>query len=197
MAHSSSRPIRLDSNDGARAYHSSVTGRASRGRRVRLHPARQVQQGPAGLTAGLPGQDRTVLREARDRGTAVAREVSCFHRQAGCLIGQGVAPEPALRQLDGLAPAPLAHRLTGQGAKRVLVLLKKFPAGRGDPLIELGSVPDREACQEPGNLGGERAFRLLRERASGSHGPHIESVGSAGRRNDRCQGCPLARRAGA
>ena len=58
----------------------------------------------------------------------------------------------------------MAHRLTGQGAERVLILLKKFPSGGGDPLIELGSVPDREACQESGNLGGERAFRLLRNK---------------------------------
>jgi len=43
----------------------------------------------------------------------------------------------------------------------VLILLEKLPARGGDPLIELGSVPDGEASQEPGDLGSERPLRLL------------------------------------
>jgi hypothetical protein len=42
-----------------------------------------------------------------------------------------------------------------------LILLKKLSARGGDPLIELRGVPDGEACQEPGDLGGERPPRLL------------------------------------
>ena len=96
-----------------------------------------------------------------------------------------------------VAPAPLTHRLPGQGAKRMLILLQQLPAGGGDPFVELGSVPNRETGEEAGDLGGERALRFLRYQAYGSHGPRTRSAGSARPSPDRYGRRLLARRAGA
>ncbi len=104
VAHSSSRAIRLDSNDGARANHSSVTGRALEGvasdstRRARLSRLRLGSQPVSRASAARYSEKRAIAApRSPDRYRASTASLAASS-DSGSHLSQRSASSMASRQ---------------------------------------------------------------------------------------------------
>src|SRR3954464_12890688 len=129
--------------------------------RIRFHSANQVQQTPAGLTAGLRKEPNSILIVARECRAALTRQVPCFGGQSDGFIRERVAGGPPTRQLCGTTPPPLPPRPPGPPAARAglrggrVVGVAGRPPSRGPPFLELGSPANREPAEKTGYVRGE------------------------------------------
>ena len=152
--------MRLASNEGAWANHSSVTGRASRWR-VRLHPADQRLQRPARLAARLARHQVPELGVPRERGRPVAREVSRLDGELGRLVrdrDRSASHRSASSTASRQRHCPIASRARRPSA---CWYCRSSASRRGDPLLELGRPADREPVEKSRDVepGGRRVLR--------------------------------------
>ena len=151
--------MRLASNEGARAYHSSLSGAGRRRRGIGLDAPSQRDQGVGGLAPGLLKQRSPIVGQPGQRRAPVAGEVSGLDGDPGRLLGQAVAGQPPVGPLGRLPPAPPIHRVPRERAEHGDVALQQARPGLRHPVIELGRVTDGESGEEPGDVDARGAPR--------------------------------------
>ena len=141
-------------------------GRRVGGAPIGFDPADQRLERPARLAARLLSKQVTVLGVPAQSGATVASQVARLDGQLSRLIRDRIGGQPPIGQIDGLAPAPLRHRLARGPAQDIVILAEQPTAGGRDPFVEERGPPYREPFQEAGNVerGGLRR-RLVEKRA--------------------------------
>ena len=148
--------MRLASKVGAWTYHSSVmTGGVVGAAPVGLDPADQRLERAAGLATRLPPKQVPVLGVAAERAATMARQVARLDGQLRRLVGERIARQPPIGQIDGLAPAPLRHRLARGSAQGVVILAEQRAAGGRRPTRRTAgpsgprTLPGSGECRRP------------------------------------------------
>ena len=135
--------------------------------------------------AGAVGRGDGFLLQIANRTTATVVSNDSFQEfhaeyqwlfEPGRLIGDLVAGEPPVGQLDGLPPAPLAHGLADKDPERSGVLEEKGTPGLCGPFVEPGGVPHRK-FQETRHVHRGREDRLLRHTAAKLLGVAFDRLG--------------------
>ena len=128
---------------------------------IGLDAVYQALECPARVAPGLVEEALTVGAMAGESGAPVSAEVERLDQNAGCLVGQRIRREPALRQGGGFAPVPLLHARADKCGERPLVLADELGADGCEPFGEARRIADGESGHESGNVetdGRRRVF---------------------------------------